>query len=804
MGPIVLGIKKRLALGVLVMTCAFSGGNAFADDPTLNKSVHDLFQGKCLQCHGPGGEAEKKFGNILDTDNLLKKPGLIDPLNPEQSKLYKRAASTDPDQVMPPSDSGVAALTDKEKALLKSWLASLKGQASTSSGQPCFSEKQALDLVADDLKKMLAPDRKFMRYFTLGTLYNGGASSADLDNARAALSKVINSLSWHPDLVSPKAIDPNQLVFRIDLRTLGWDSSTWDTIQGANPFTALGAAHPKADFFSQQTGTNVPMARGDWFIANALHGGDPTDSSPFPKDGLYTQILQLPKTETELETTLGVNLAQDIADGKVMRSGFVHSGVSKFNRVIERHDSKFGPYWISYDFNSNVDDHDIRNSPLEFNRNGGEIIFTLPNGTLGYMLVNAKGERINKAPVQIVSDPKRPDQAVENGISCFRCHAQGFLAATDEVGPVSALNASIPADKQAKIQSLYPPAGTFQAQLQKDNKAYKKVLAQIDQLSGSPSRSSNASKDTTTPAIDRFESDVDPKTAACELDTTEKDMIGFITKNLADLNSLAPLAACQTTPRDVFDSKFEEAASLETGGGGGTNSLGQVFKRIPHGTFQMGSPPNEAGRLGDENQHQVTLSKDYEMQSTPVTQAQWQKIMGTNPSAHQNCPNCPVENVSWNDAHEFITKLNQTLHDGHTYRLPTEAEWERAARDNTTTAYPFGDDPGPNNEKLKQVAWFRDNSGGTTHDVGEHANQASANFKLVDMEGNVLQWCEDAYDPNFPKSSTDPQSSSGSDRVMRGGAWGSDALYLRSAFRDNFDLSSRFNFAGFRLVRTSP
>jgi formylglycine-generating enzyme required for sulfatase activity len=176
--------------------------------------------------------------------------------------------------------------------------------------------------------------------------------------------------------------------------------------------------------------------------------------------------------------------------------------------------------------------------------------------------------------------------------------------------------------------------------------------------------------------------------------------------------------------------------------------------------------------------------------------------MGNNPSRFQGA-NRPVEQVSWNDAQEFIKKLNDTLKDGYKYRLPTEAEWEFAVRERGTkkTAYFFGDDA----SKLSQFAWFSDNSGGQTHDVNDNGlNSRNKNgLGLVDMSGNVWQWCEDIKG-DYPNGAvTNPTgATSGSSRVLRGGSWNFSAQGLRSAGRDGYGPGVRSSFIGFRLVRT--
>ena len=209
----------------------------------------------------------------------------------------------------------------------------------------------------------------------------------------------------------------------------------------------------------------------------------------------------------------------------------------------------------------------------------------------------------------------------------------------------------------------------------------------------------------------------------------------------------------------------------------------------------MGSPLGESGRDAKETQHKVTLTKAFEMQLTTVTQVQWSLVMGENPSNFKSGgklipingksiamnPNRPVEQVSWEDVQVYITRLNQ-LDPNHTYRLPTEAEWEYAARAGKSTAYSFGDDP----SDLGEYAWYGYNSDHQTHDVAQLLPNPSG---LYDMHGNVWEW---AYDGN---------NSSQPNHMIRGGGWSSGTKLLRSARRIQNVLSSES--IGFRLVRTA-
>ncbi len=244
---------------------------------------------------------------------------------------------------------------------------------------------------------------------------------------------------------------------------------------------------------------------------------------------------------------------------------------------------------------------------------------------------------------------------------------------------------------------------------------------------------------------------------------------------------------------------------------------GHILQMVPiqPGTFTMGSPAGikilgsltigaEKGRSEKEIQHQVTLTEPFWLGKYPVTQLEYESVMGKNPSKF-NGANLPVERVSWYDAKEFCKKLNEIHEDklpaGYQFDLPTEAQWEYACRAGTTTALNNGKDLTSSYgecSNLNEVAWYGWNSGGATHEVGQKRANA---WGLYDMHGNVWEWCRDWRGAYHGGSITDPVGpSSGSGRVLRGGSWSLNAGYCRSASRGYYVPSYRdFNF-GFRLA----
>ncbi len=252
---------------------------------------------------------------------------------------------------------------------------------------------------------------------------------------------------------------------------------------------------------------------------------------------------------------------------------------------------------------------------------------------------------------------------------------------------------------------------------------------------------------------------------------------------LVALAALAGLAACGRgePPGEVRSS--DVWASREGLGA-------DQFVLIEPGTFEMGSTNGDADEVPV---HTVNITKAFWLQKTEVTQGQWQAVMGTNPSHFKDCGDaCPVEYVSWDDAQAFIAELNQA-NPGASYRLPTEAEWEHAARAGTT-----GDYGGTG--VLEEMGWYRDNAGEKTHPVGQKAANA---WGLYDMHGNVWEWVADWHGPYPSGTVNDPTGpATGSARVMRGGSWYISAYFARSAVRDRYSPSYRLISFGFRLART--
>jgi formylglycine-generating enzyme required for sulfatase activity len=251
-----------------------------------------------------------------------------------------------------------------------------------------------------------------------------------------------------------------------------------------------------------------------------------------------------------------------------------------------------------------------------------------------------------------------------------------------------------------------------------------------------------------------------------------------------------------------------------------TNSIGMKLVLIPAGDFQMGSPESESDRDSDETQHRVRLTKPFYLGMHEVTQAEYERVMGTNPSAFsrsgdrservsgQDTSRFPVETVSWEEAVEFCRKLSAMPGEraaGRVYRLPTEAEWEFACRAGTTEPFHFGSQLNGRDANCDGNYPYGTTTKGPYLERPTTVGSYGANgFGLFDMHGNVWEWCSDWYDGYASTAVDDPTGpTSGSNRVLRGGGWHDYARRCRSADRSRHTPDYRISKLGFRLASSS-
>jgi mono/diheme cytochrome c family protein len=486
-------MRLRLLILAALFFLAFASPGRAQDDPAaaeLASRAYTILKERCSRCHGNAGAAAGV--KVLDRENLIAARGApgetasfaVVPGDPAKS-LLSQAIEGGKDSYMPQSGSPeAAAMTDAEKQTLIDWV---------KAGAPFprlreirfVGEKQLLAVMRDHLQKARSIDRPYLRFFTLANIHNNESMQAsDLRLYQAALSLAVNSLSKERNLHLPQPVPgSDETVFVVDIRKLGWDHGhKWNAILKEYPYglkyefvrdEELQELFREVRHLSQ---SDLPYIRADWFTVTAT------------QPPLYHTLLDIPQTLMELERELGLDIEANFNKDRLTRAGFSKSGVSKQNRLIERHEPTNTPYfWISYDFFPKKAKGDLVRFPLgpvfagnrfnhqAFEHDGGEAIWSLPNGLQAYILVNAKGGRIDAGPIEVVFDRASllGAPSIVNGISCIACHRAGMITDfRDEIRTAEAVGG----EAREKVKALYPPPEPMQALIQQDRDLFLRAL----------------------------------------------------------------------------------------------------------------------------------------------------------------------------------------------------------------------------------------------------------------------------------------------------------------------------------------
>ena len=470
-------MKFLYKFSVFSMLFMFIVGGVDAQE-NLAAESYAIFEQSCLICHGENGAARESL--IIEYESLID-GGYVVPGNPDDSVFYQRLIETDIAKRMP---LGQPQLAPDAIETIRQWIVTgaPDWDAVLRPKSDFITTDAMLEMIENHVNSLSVRDKSFARYFSLTHLFNAGETTETLNAYRRALSKLINSLSWGRNVVKPQPIDAQQTVFYIDFRDYEWDvrNDAWTQIEQTYPykmtFDALTQTYlrEKLTTLQQEMNCEVPFVHVDWFLATA--------SLP----PLYHDILALPDTDRELEVSLEVFVAENLqnAPGKrVWRAGFNNSRVSRHNRVVERHISRYGAYWKSYDFAGSAELQNIFTHPLDFTHDGGEIIFNLPNGLQAYYLTDGEGNRLNEAPIGIVSNRAVGDPTVRNGLSCIGCHTRGMQTFEDEVRAVVERADNPSFDKQRALE-LYVEKTVMDGFVAEDTQRYRSALEEAGGVFG--------------------------------------------------------------------------------------------------------------------------------------------------------------------------------------------------------------------------------------------------------------------------------------------------------------------------------
>lgn len=559
-------------LGFLLLALTFGPLSVAHGDDDLAAAGTAIVKKHCYGCHGERHNGSAEF-DVLDPVGLIQN-GYVTKGNLEESEMWSRVEGGD----MPPEDSGVPALTDTQKETLSKWIEA--GAPAVQREKRAFiGADQVLKSIYADLLKVARDDREYKRYFGLTHLSNNyeAVSDHELRLHRAAFAKAINSLSFEPDIFVPVAIDEFQTVFRIDLRRLGWDAASWKSLVNRYPYGTHfqdGDDEELANVDEQVemlTKSPISHIRIDWFVNTAL------------RPPIYDRFVGTPRNVDTLERKLNVDFEKNFNENRIARAGFATSGVSVGNRLVERHPALHGYYWKSYDFVNGGARGNLFRYPLgpeypgnpfpeaAFQHDGGEMIYSLPNGLQGYMLTDEKGNRLDVGPIAVVRDTKEISGTpqVMNGISCLHCHRRGLIGFKDTVRTGVAVFGNM----KRKVRNLYPEDEAMQKIVEADNRRF---LSALEKCVGPFLRVEGEDKDVSDytepvgPVVRFYQRDLNATAVACELGLKSGDeLVAAVRANRELLRlGLGPLANGASIKRSVWESKeafvspFQEACRM--------------------------------------------------------------------------------------------------------------------------------------------------------------------------------------------------------------------------------------------------
>jgi serine/threonine-protein kinase len=477
--------------------------------PELAIQAGEILQRACVRCHhGSGSESGYAF-NVLNLKSLQDE-GMLVAGKADESALFAAVYSG---RMPPKNRPQLPRPSAAEIEVLRKWIDSGAAAIPAPAKRNPVSLLSELQAILKHLQQADRDDRPNLRYFSLTHLHNDSTVNlTTLQNARLALTKVLNSLSWEPVFVQPEPVNPEHTLFAVDITKLGWTRDHWNTLLKAYPYALkYGSLDDPAlrdvdnDITDLRRDELPVVIRGDWMTAvgskpplyyTLLYDLELPDlQSRAPSAANPSNPLSM--TDRDLERYLDVDVVSNFLNGRLVRSGYTHSLVSEQNRMIERHPLKSGGYyWKSYDFKSSNRTSILSEFPLgpafpdnpfnslAFEHDGGEIIFTLPNGLQGFLLVDGPGNRIDAGPIEVVADSLKTsgNEQIVAGVSCIACHRVGMIESPDdEVRPFSgAVN-----DARDLVRKLYPENDEFRKWIRQDRQSYVQALERLlDGLTG--------------------------------------------------------------------------------------------------------------------------------------------------------------------------------------------------------------------------------------------------------------------------------------------------------------------------------
>jgi serine/threonine-protein kinase len=536
---------------------------------SIAAAVKEVFRTHCLDCHGAA--ATKAGIKIMDRDLLVKKEALV-PGKPEDSPVFMLAAATD-EPYMPPR--GRSRVSTDQLDLIRRWIADGAPPFPADIQPPAEKEKEktlkdvvgvqyVLQKILTHVRTLPRDDKPYVRYFSVNHVLTAGATDEALELERLALAKAINHLSRESELVRPQPIDaPTNSVFAVDIRKLGWHKQPYEIVRDGKPtvrssvnlFDVILLEYPYAvcyedsetfdslvDEFLGPAAQIRPVVylRSDWLVSVAT------------QPPLYEDLLQFPFDLSKLEEELGCDAHGNLESFRAKRAGMIVSGVSRNNRVVERQPARSTAYyWKSFDFRTSRGDENMFRDPIFLHPSGGEMVFSLPNGMQGYYVADARGNRLELAPTDIVTDKFAEDKTVRNGLACMRCHDAGIKDFADTVRPAVEKLPGSPGFSKRDVLKLYPEQPVMDEYIRQDRTRF---LDALEKLFGK-----KQVREPLIPVSQRFlEKEISLAVASAELGLADPSTLKPLLKQpqFAALG-LMPLSADGVVRRDMWEDYYD-------------------------------------------------------------------------------------------------------------------------------------------------------------------------------------------------------------------------------------------------------
>jgi mono/diheme cytochrome c family protein len=539
-----------------------TAGNAMkppvGDEAALAKAAaENVLAANCGQCHGPAltpQQAQAGMNYINDIDKLVE-TGKIVPLNAAGSRIIQRMVKGE----MPPVSTG-RTVTEADINIVSEYINNPRFWPDFAGKiVDCSDKNQLVDFdelfqeANEDLNKADNDDTPFYRYISITNRFTAGQCADALDKDRDGLTKMMNMLSIEAKIEQAVPVNPEETLYRIDLRDFGWDraisvegqnfNDVWEAIAANNPY-AVEFVGDDADDAKDDTQTAFPIMFSDQMMDVAIIGN------------LYYAIIDVDVNQplnTFITDQLGIDVDQNVLDGDQVRAGTTQSRISRQDRLVERDDIevRLGALWQSFDFEDNANES-IFEDPFGFTPGGTEAIFTLPNGMLGFIIADANDAIVEDS--DILLDTNQNNFRAITSVSCSNCHATGFIPVVDEVRDIAIANArdiGLDRDEVEQLEDIYVSPQEFSRQVTEDSQGFYQSALQRASLpiqGGDPVSS----------VFLRFDQDITIKDAAGDLGLTPDDL----QDNLDLLNPVLSVLDRGTLDRDDFTALYVDSLCI--------------------------------------------------------------------------------------------------------------------------------------------------------------------------------------------------------------------------------------------------